>query len=45
MITLWQDVVYGWEKRFNRDPNIIGQTLRVDGLDKTTVGVMQRHAT
>jgi putative ABC transport system permease protein len=29
-----------WEKRFNRDPNVIGQTLRVDGLDKTIVGVM-----
>ena len=32
-----------WEKRFNRDPNVIGQTLRVDGLDKTIVGVMPPH--
>jgi putative ABC transport system permease protein len=29
-----------WQKRFNHDPNVIGQTLRVDGLDKTIVGVM-----
>src|SRR5215472_3818292 len=32
-----------WEKRFNRDPNVIGRTLRVDGLDKTIVGVMPPH--
>jgi putative ABC transport system permease protein len=29
-----------WQRRFNGDRNVIGQTLRVDGLDKTIVGVM-----
>jgi putative ABC transport system permease protein len=29
-----------WQKHFSGDPNVIGQTLRVDGLDKTIVGVM-----
>ena len=29
-----------WQRRFNGNPNVIGQTLRVDGLDKTIIGVM-----
>jgi len=29
-----------WQRRFNGDRNVVGQTLRVDGLDKTIVGVM-----
>ncbi len=29
-----------WQRRFNGDPNVIGQTLRVDGVDKTIIGVM-----
>jgi predicted permease len=29
-----------WERRFNRDRNVLGQTMRVDGLDKTIIGVM-----
>src|SRR5580658_3092028 len=29
-----------WQRHFNSDRNVIGQTLRVDGLDKTIVGVM-----
>jgi putative ABC transport system permease protein len=31
-----------WEKHFNRDPNVIGKVLRVDGLDKTVIGVMPK---
>jgi putative ABC transport system permease protein len=29
-----------WERRFNRNANVLGQTLHVDGLDKTIIGVM-----
>jgi putative ABC transport system permease protein len=29
-----------WQRRFNGDRNVIGQSLRVDGLDKTIIGVM-----
>ena len=29
-----------WQRRFNGDRNVIGKTLRVDGLDKTIIGVM-----
>ena len=29
-----------WQRRFNGDRNAIGQTLRVDGVDKTIIGVM-----
>ena len=29
-----------WERHFNRDPTVVGQILRVDGLDKTVIGVM-----
>jgi putative ABC transport system permease protein len=29
-----------WQRRFNGDRNAIGQVLRVDGLDKTIIGVM-----
>ncbi len=32
-----------WEKHFNRDPNVIGQVLHVDGLDKTVIGVMPKN--
>ncbi len=29
-----------WQRRFNGDRNAIGQTMKVDGLDKTIIGVM-----
>ena len=29
-----------WHRRFNGDRNVLGQTLRVDGMDKTIIGVM-----
>lgn len=29
-----------WEKHFNKDPNVIGKVMKVDGLDKTIIGVM-----
>jgi putative ABC transport system permease protein len=29
-----------WQRRFNGDRNVVGQVLRVDGLDKTIIGVM-----
>src|SRR5690348_9483663 len=29
-----------WQRRFNGNPNVIGQTLRVDGVEKTIIGVM-----
>jgi predicted permease len=29
-----------WQRRFNGDRNAVGQVLRVDGLDKTIIGVM-----
>jgi predicted permease len=31
-----------WEKHFNRDPNVIGKVMKVDGLDKTVIGVMPK---
>jgi predicted permease len=32
---------YGyWQQRFAQDPNVIGQTLRIDGLSRRIVGVM-----
>ena len=38
-----QTVVIGesfWKTHFNRDPNILGKTFRVNGLTSTVVGVM-----
>ena len=32
-----------WERYFNRDPEVIGKVLRVDGLDKTVIGVMPKN--
>src|SRR5580698_8350041 len=32
-----------WERHFNRDPNVIGRAMRVDGLDKTVIGVMPKN--
>ncbi len=29
-----------WRSRFNADPDIIGRTLRVDGVNQTVIGVM-----
>ena len=29
-----------WQRRFNGNPNVLGQILRVDGVDKTIIGVM-----
>jgi len=29
-----------WEKRFNRNPSALGAVLRVDGINKTIIGVM-----
>jgi predicted permease len=40
-----QDLVivlsYGyWQQRFGQDPNVIGQTIRIDGISRRIVGVM-----
>jgi putative ABC transport system permease protein len=32
-----------WKKHFNRDPNVVGKVLRMDGLDKTVIGVMPKN--
>ena len=32
-----------WERHFNRDPNVVGSVMRVDGLDKTVIGVMPKN--
>ncbi len=32
-----------WERYFNRDPHVIGKVMRVDGLDKTVIGVMPKN--
>ncbi|HWF09811.1 MAG TPA: ABC transporter permease [Bryobacteraceae bacterium] len=32
-----------WERHFNRDPAVIGKVMRVDGLDKTVIGVMPKN--
>jgi predicted permease len=32
-----------WERYFNRDPDVIGKVIRVDGLDKTVIGVMPKN--
>jgi putative ABC transport system permease protein len=32
-----------WKRHFNRDPNVVGKVLRVDGLDKTVIGVMPKN--
>jgi predicted permease len=29
-----------WEERFNRDPNIVGSQIRIDGRPRTVVGVL-----
>ncbi|HSP69872.1 MAG TPA: ABC transporter permease [Bryobacteraceae bacterium] len=29
-----------WQRRFNGDRSVLGQTLRVDGVDKTIIGIM-----
>ncbi len=29
-----------WQRRFNGDRNVLGQVLKVDGVDKTVIGVM-----
>jgi len=35
---------YGyWTRRFNRDPNVIGQTLYVNGVPFTIAGVVAQH--
>ena len=31
-----------WERRFAKDPNIIGRTLRLNGVPTTVIGVMPR---
>ena len=31
-----------WERYFNRDPNVIGKVMRVEGLDKTVIGMMPK---
>jgi predicted permease len=40
-----QDLVvvlsYGyWQQRFGQDPNVIGQTIRIDGVSRRIIGVM-----
>ena len=32
-----------WQRHFSGDRNVIGQMLRVDGVDKTIIGVMPPH--
>jgi predicted permease len=32
-----------WRRRFNADPHVIGQVLRVDGMAKTIVGVLPHN--
>ena len=32
-----------WERYFNRDPNVVGKIMKVDGLDKTVIGVMPKN--
>jgi len=32
-----------WKRHFNRDPNVVGKALRVDGLVKTVIGVMPKN--
>ena len=34
-----------WERRYGSDPNIIGKTIKVDGLPHTAVGVMAKGFT
>jgi len=34
-----------WERRFNRDPGVIGRTIRVNGYPLTVIGVMPRGFT
>jgi putative ABC transport system permease protein len=29
-----------WERRFGRDPGVLGETLRLDGVETTIIGVM-----
>jgi len=32
---------YGyWQQRFGQDPNVIGQTIRIDGISRRIIGVM-----
>jgi predicted permease len=33
-----------WTSRFGKDPNVVGRTLRVDGLARTIVGVLPAEA-
>jgi putative ABC transport system permease protein len=32
-----------WERHFNRASDVIGKVMRVDGLDKTVIGVMPKN--
>lgn len=32
-----------WQRHFNRDPNVIGKILKVEGLDRTVIGVMPKN--
>jgi putative ABC transport system permease protein len=32
-----------WNRRFGRDPSIIGRTIELDGLPYTVIGVMPRR--
>ncbi len=34
-----------WRRQFNRDPNVIGRTLRVNGFPLTIIGVMPQQFT
>jgi predicted permease len=34
-------ISYGyWQQRFGQDPNVIGQTIRIDGISRRIIGVM-----
>ena len=30
----------GWQRYFDRDPSILGRTVRLSGIDFTVIGVM-----
>src|SRR6185436_9051254 len=33
-----------WRQRFAADPNVLGRTIRLDGITRTIVGVMPKEA-
>ncbi len=36
---------YGyWQQRFGQNPDVIGQTIRIDGISRRIIGVMPRRS-